>query len=93
MGLSSEIYLDESGINRYRPLLKGEAPRFSADFSHHLSCERPFHCQNHIMQHLGYVKGIVQRDVRGVESRLKRSTLINHLVALVHFFNLKGHSC
>ncbi len=39
------------------------------------------------------VKDIVQRDVRGVESRLKRSVLINCLVALVHFFKLKGHPC
>ncbi len=38
-------------------------------------------------------KGIVQRDVRGVESRLKRSVLINCLVTLVHFFKLKGHPC
>ncbi len=38
-------------------------------------------------------KGIVQQDLTGVKSRLKRSALINHLVALVHFFNLKGHSC
>jgi hypothetical protein len=37
------------------------------------------------------IKGIVQRDLRGVESRLKRSVLINCLVALVHFFKLKGH--
>jgi hypothetical protein len=29
--------------------------------------------------------GIVQRDVRGVESRLKRSILMNCLVVLVHF--------
>jgi hypothetical protein len=40
-----------------------------------------------------YLKGIVQRDVRGVESRLKRSALMNYLVALVYFFKLKGHSC
>ncbi len=39
------------------------------------------------------LKGIVQRDVRGVESRLKRSALMNYLVALVYFFRLKGHSC
>jgi hypothetical protein len=38
-------------------------------------------------------KGIVQRDVRGVESRLKRSALMNYLVALVYFFKLRGHSC
>jgi hypothetical protein len=31
-------------------------------------------------------KGIVWRDIRGVESRLKRSALINYLVALVYFF-------
>ncbi len=43
--------------------------------------------------HDGLLKGIVQRDVRGVESRLKRSVLINCLVALVHFFKLKGHPC
>ncbi len=38
-------------------------------------------------------KGIVQRDARGVESRLKRSALMNYLVALVYFFKLKEHSC
>ncbi len=38
-------------------------------------------------------KGIVQRDVRGVETRLKRSALMNYLVALVYFLKLKGHSC
>ncbi len=36
---------------------------------------------------VSYIKGIVQREVRGVESRLKRSVLINCLVALVHFLN------
>jgi hypothetical protein len=41
----------------------------------------------------GWVKGIVQRDVRGVESRLKRSVLINCLVAIVPFFKLKGRPC
>ncbi len=39
------------------------------------------------------LKGIVQRDVKGVESRLKQSALINYIVALVYFFELKGHSC
>jgi hypothetical protein len=39
-----------------------------------------------------HVKGIVQRDLTGVESRLKRSALMNYLVAIVFFFNLKGHS-
>jgi hypothetical protein len=39
------------------------------------------------------LKGILQRDVRGVESRIKRSILINCLVALVSFFKLMGHSC
>jgi hypothetical protein len=37
--------------------------------------------------------GTVQRDLTGVESRLKRSALINYLVALVNFFNSKEHSC
>ncbi len=32
------------------------------------------------------LKGIVQQDVRGVESRVKLSVLINCLVALVLFF-------
>jgi hypothetical protein len=35
------MYLDKSGIC-YRYLLKGEAPRFSAEFTRPLSCERPF---------------------------------------------------
>jgi hypothetical protein len=39
------------------------------------------------------LKGIVQRDLTGVENRIKRSALINYLVALVLFLNLKGHSC
>ncbi len=36
-----------------------------------------------------HIKGIVQRDVRGAESRLKRSALINYLGALVHFYLFK----
>ncbi len=39
------------------------------------------------------MKGFVQPDVRGVESRLKRSALITYPGAFVHFFNLKGNSC
>ncbi len=39
------------------------------------------------------IKGIVQRDVRWVESRLKRSALMNYIVAIVYFFKLKGLSC
>jgi hypothetical protein len=34
------------------------------------------------------IKGIVQRDVRGVESRLKQS-LDNYLVAFVYFLKIK----
>ncbi len=39
------------------------------------------------------IKGIVQRDVRGVKSRLKRSILIKCLVTFVHFLKLNGHPC
>jgi hypothetical protein len=35
-------------------------------------------------------KGIVQRDVRGVESRLKRTAFLNYRVALDYFFIIKG---
>jgi hypothetical protein len=41
-----------------RSSLKGEASRFSADFAHPFSCERPFKCQHHLKQDLGYVKAI-----------------------------------
>jgi hypothetical protein len=34
-------------------LLQGVAPRFSADFVHHLSCERPFKFQRHLIQDSG----------------------------------------
>jgi hypothetical protein len=50
-------------------------------------------CEQFAAMRIQPIKGIVQRDLTGVESRLKRSALINYLVALVHFFNLKGHSC
>jgi hypothetical protein len=43
--------------------------------------------------HLILRKGIVQRDVRGVESRHKRSALLNYLVTPVYFFKLKGYPC
>ncbi len=36
-------------------------------------------------------KDIVQQDLRGVESGLKRYSLINYFVTLVYFFKLKGH--
>jgi hypothetical protein len=54
-GLSSEIYLAESGITR-RSLLKGEAPRSSEDFAHPLSRKRLFKCWRHLIQDLGYDK-------------------------------------
>jgi hypothetical protein len=38
-GFSSEISLAKSGINRSPSKWKG--PRFSSDFDHSLSCERP----------------------------------------------------
>jgi hypothetical protein len=37
-----------------RPLLKREALRFSADFVHHLSCERLFKFQCHLIEDYGY---------------------------------------
>jgi hypothetical protein len=36
-----------------RSLLKGEAPRFSADFNHTLSYERPFKFPRHLVGPLG----------------------------------------
>jgi hypothetical protein len=39
-----------------RSLLKGEAPRFSADFVHLLSSERPFKFQRHLIQDFRYGK-------------------------------------
>ncbi len=53
-GLSSEIYVAESGINR-KPLLKSEA---LVDFAHPLSCERPFKCWRNLTQDLGCDKRI-----------------------------------
>jgi hypothetical protein len=38
-------------------------------------------------------KGIVQQDLTGVKTRLKRSLEINHLVTYVFFFILKEHQC
>jgi hypothetical protein len=37
-----------------RSLLKGEAPRFSADFTHPLSSERPSKSQHQLIQYLEY---------------------------------------
>jgi hypothetical protein len=52
--LSSEIYLAESGINQ-QSLLKGDAsPSFSADVAHHLTCERLFKRQRHLIQDMRY---------------------------------------
>ncbi len=51
-GLSSEI----SGLNVVsidRSLLQCVAPRFSAGFVHHLSSERPFKFQRHLIQDFG----------------------------------------
>jgi hypothetical protein len=36
-------------------------------------------------------KGIVQRDLTGVETRLKRSALVNYIVAKFAFLILKEH--
>ncbi len=36
-----------------RSLLQGVAPRFSADFVHHFSCERPFKFQRHLIEDFG----------------------------------------
>jgi hypothetical protein len=36
-------------------------------------------------------KGIVQRDLTGVETRLKRSVLMNYIVAKFAFLILKEH--
>ncbi len=48
-GLSSRlVQLKVVIIDEY--LLKGEAPRFSADFAHLLSWERPFKFQHHLIQ-------------------------------------------
>jgi hypothetical protein len=37
-----------------------------------------------------FIKGIVQRDLTGVETRLKRSVLMNLIVAKSAFLNFKG---
>jgi hypothetical protein len=36
------------------------------------------------------VKGIVQRDLTGVETRLKRSSLTNYVIAKFAFFNKRN---
>jgi hypothetical protein len=38
-------------------------------------------------------KGIVQRNLTGVETRLKKSALLSHYTAQVPFLILKGHHC
>jgi hypothetical protein len=45
-------------ISADRSLLKEEAPGFSADFNHPLSCERPFEFPRHLVQALG-IDGII----------------------------------
>jgi hypothetical protein len=40
-----------------------------------------------------FFKGIVQRNLRWVESRLKKSALLSHYTANSSFFKLKGHHC
>jgi hypothetical protein len=37
------------------------------------------------------IKGIVQRDLTGVETRLKKSLLMNYIVAKFAFWILKEH--
>ncbi len=44
-----------------------------------------FHCFRYC------VKGIVQRDLTGVETRLKRSVLMNYIIAKFAFWILKEH--
>jgi hypothetical protein len=44
-------------------LLKGEAPRFSADFTHPLSCRRPFNFPCHLVQSLGIDNIIAMQDI------------------------------
>jgi hypothetical protein len=39
------------------------------------------------------LKGIVQRNLRWVESRLKKSALLSHYTTNSSFFKLKGHHC
>ncbi len=48
-GLSSEMDL----VSIDKPLLKGEAPRFSANFTFILPCEKPFKFLHHLVQPLG----------------------------------------
>jgi hypothetical protein len=43
--------------------------------------------------HMRSFKGIVQRNLTGVETRLKKSALLSHYTAQVPFLILKGHHC
>ncbi len=46
-----------------RSLLKGEAPRFSADFMYHLSYERPFNFPRHLVGALAIDELITMSDL------------------------------
>ncbi len=50
-----------------------------------------FKAQDCLNLDLCVLKGIVQRELTGVETRVKRCALINYLVGNIYFFKLKGH--
>jgi hypothetical protein len=59
---SSEINLSERPVDR--PLLQEEERRYSAEFIHPLSCERPFKIQLHLFGALGTDKMIAMSDIK-----------------------------
>ncbi len=46
-----------------RSLLMGEAPRFSADFTHPMSCERPIKFLRHLVRAVGIKRIIAMSDI------------------------------
>jgi hypothetical protein len=45
----------------------------------------------HFLLLISPLKGIVQRDLTGVETRLKQSVLLSYSVGMFLFYILKGH--
>jgi hypothetical protein len=59
--LKGTVWLEVVSFDR--SLLKVEAPRFSTDFNHHLSCMRPFKFLRHLVEALENNRMIAMSDM------------------------------
>jgi hypothetical protein len=73
--------------------LKSHHPKYEDDRTILLPVVVHFYLIHLIVKTLrsSLIKGIVRRDLIGVENRLKRSVLINCKTALLYYLILKGH--